>query len=56
MGLEDNLLIDRGELAKSNAQLVTKMRRISEDLGKSVASPNDARQILHLKGLDSVAF
>jgi len=56
VGLEDNLLIDKGELAKSNAQLVTKMRRISEDLGKVVASPDDARQMLRLKGLEHVAF
>ncbi len=56
VGLEDNLLIDKGELAKSNAQLVTKMRHISEDLGKEVASPNDARQMLRLKGLEHVAF
>jgi uncharacterized protein (DUF849 family) len=56
VGLEDNLLIDKGELAKSNAQLVTKMRRISEDLGKVVASSNDARQMLRLKGLEHVAF
>lgn len=56
VGLEDNLMIDKGELAKSNAQLVTKMRRICEDLGKDVASPDDARQIIQLKGLDHVAF
>lgn len=56
VGLEDNLLIDRGELARSNAQLVQKMRRICEDLGASVAGPAEARQVLGLKGLEKVGF
>jgi len=56
VGLEDNLLISRTELAKSNAQLVEKMVRICEDLGKEVADSEEAREILQLKGLDKVAF
>ncbi|MBI5248107.1 MAG: 3-keto-5-aminohexanoate cleavage protein [Desulfomonile tiedjei] len=56
VGLEDNLLISKGQLAKSNAELVEKMRRICEDLGKKVASSEDARAMLQLKGLDKVAF
>jgi uncharacterized protein (DUF849 family) len=54
--LEDNLLIDVGELAVSNAQLVHKMKRICKDLGKEVASPEEARRILGLKGLDKTAI
>ncbi|AFM28004.1 3-keto-5-aminohexanoate cleavage protein [Desulfomonile tiedjei] len=56
VGLEDNLLIAKGELAKSNAELVHKMRRICEDLGKIPASSEEARTILKLKGIEKVAF
>lgn len=52
VGLEDSLMISRGVLAKSNAEQVTKIRRIVEDLGRTVASPEDARAMLHLKGAD----
>jgi len=56
VGLEDSLLISRGELAHSNAQQVAKIRRIVEDLGSAVATPDEARDILDLKGGDRVAF
>jgi len=56
VGLEDSLFISRGELAVSNAQQVAKIRRIIEDLGNSVATPDEAREILALKGGDRVAF
>lgn len=56
VGLEDNLLIDKGHFAKSNAELTYKMRRICEDLGKTPASSEEARAILKLKGIDKVAF
>lgn len=56
VGLEDSLLIARGKLAESNAQQVAKIRRIVEDLGSEVASPDEAREILGLKGADKVAF
>ena len=56
VGLEDSLLISRGKLAESNAQQVTKIRRIVEDLGAQVATPDKAREILGLKGGDKVAF
>lgn len=56
VGLEDNLLISKRELAKSNAQLVEKMRRICEDLGKEIAGPAEAREIIQLKGMEEVAF
>lgn len=56
VGLEDSLLISRGQLAESNAQQVEKIRRIVEDLGSSVATPDEAREILDLKGRDRVSF
>ncbi|PSK80239.1 uncharacterized protein (DUF849 family) [Limimaricola soesokkakensis] len=56
VGLEDSLFISRGKLAESNAQQVTKIRRIVEDLGCEVATPDEAREILALKGGDRVNF
>lgn len=56
VGLEDSLFISRGKLAESNAQQVTKIRRIVEDLGCQVATPDEAREILDLKGGDRVNF
>ena len=56
VGLEDSLWIGRGQLAKSNADQVTKARRILEELGLSVATPNEAREMLKLKGGRNVAF
>ena len=56
VGLEDSLWIGRGRLAESNAQQVAKIRRILEELGLEVASPDDARAILKLKGGANVAF
>ncbi len=56
VGLEDSLFISRGKLAESNAQQVAKIRRIVEDLGSEVATPDEAREILDLKGRDRVAF
>ena len=52
VGLEDSLMISRGVLAKNNAEQVSKIRRIVEELGRSVASPDEARAMLHLKGAD----
>ena len=56
VGLEDSLFISRGELAESNAQQVAKVRRIIEDLGGEIASPDEAREMLDLKGGDRVNF
>jgi uncharacterized protein (DUF849 family) len=56
VGLEDSLYLSRGELAQSNAQQVTKIRRILTELGLEIATPDDARQMLDLKGKDNVAF
>ena len=56
VGLEDSLYIGRGELATSNAEQVRKIRTILEELGMAIASPDDARAILDLKGGDRVNF
>ena len=56
VGLEDSLWLGRGALAKSNAEQVAKARRILEELGFTVATPDDARQMLKLKGGRNVAF
>jgi uncharacterized protein (DUF849 family) len=56
VGLEDSLWIDPGKLAESNAQQVQRARQIIEALGMSVASPEEARGILELKGGDKVSF
>ena len=56
VGLEDSLYISRGKLAESNAEQVAKIRRIVEDLGCEIATPNEARQLLGLKGADRVKF
>jgi uncharacterized protein (DUF849 family) len=49
VGLEDNIYLSKGVLAKGNAELVAKARRILEDLGASLASPDEARAIIGLK-------
>ena len=56
VGLEDSLWLGRGQLAKSNAEQVAKARRILEELGLQVATPNDARDMLKLKGGRNVGF
>jgi uncharacterized protein (DUF849 family) len=56
VGLEDSLWIGRGKLATSNAEQVTKVRRILEELGLEVATPAQARAMLQLKGADQVGF
>jgi len=56
VGLEDSLWIGRGQLAKSNADQVAKAKRLLEELGLQVATPDEARQMLKLKGGRNVAF
>jgi uncharacterized protein (DUF849 family) len=56
VGLEDSLWIGAGKLAESNAQQVRKARDIIEGLGLAVATPDEAREILQLKGKHEVAF
>jgi len=48
VGFEDNVYYRKGELASSNAQLVARMARIGHELGREVATPDEARQILGL--------
>jgi uncharacterized protein (DUF849 family) len=56
VGLEDSLFIERGQLAESNAQQVAKVRRLVEELGFDIATPDDVREMLDLKGADKVNF
>jgi len=56
VGLEDSLYIGKGALARSNAEQVAKIRRIVEELSLEIATADEARQMLALKGGDEVAF
>lgn len=56
VGLEDSLWIKRGQLARSNAEQVRCVRTIIERLGYEIATPDEAREILKLKGGDKVSF
>lgn len=56
VGLEDSLWIGPGRLAESNAEQVSKMVRIVEELGMEVATPDEARAMLGLKGAEKVEF
>ena len=56
VGLEDSLWIGPGRLAQSNAQQVRAVRQVIEGLGLEIASPDEAREMLQLKGGDQVTF
>src|SRR2546430_16874819 len=56
VGLEDSLWLGRGTLARTNAGQVTKIRRILEELGVQIATPDEAREMLKVKGGRNVAF
>ena len=56
VGLEDNLYLEKGVLAKSSAEQVAKIIRIAKELGIQPATPNEARTILNLKGLENVNY
>ena len=56
VGMEDSLWIGPGQLARSNAEQVAKARQIIEGLGLAIATPDEAREILALKGGDKVGF
>lgn len=56
VGLEDNLYLEKGVLAKSNAEQVEKIIRIARELELEPATPQETREILGLKGLDKVDF
>ncbi len=49
VGLEDNIYLSKGVLAKSNAELVEKVVRMAKELGREIATPMDARKILNIK-------
>jgi uncharacterized protein (DUF849 family) len=56
VGLEDSLTIGPGKLAPNNADQVRKIRRILEELGLEIATPDEARTRLRLKGAGQTAF
>jgi uncharacterized protein (DUF849 family) len=56
VGLEDSVYLSRGVKAKTNAEQVRKIRRILEELSFEIATPDEARQMLGLKGADNVNF
>ena len=56
VGLEDSLWLGPGQFARSNADQVRAARQIVEGLGLEIATPDDARELLALKGADKVAF
>ncbi len=56
VGLEDNIYIKKGVLAKSNAELVEKVIKIADLLHRDIATPSDARRILNLKGRENVNY
>jgi len=56
IGLEDNIHLREGVLAESNAQLVERMVRLAGEIGRPVATPDQARAILGLKGRERVAY
>lgn len=56
VGLEDSLFIGKGELATSNAEQVRKIKRILSELSINTATPDEARQMLGLKGSENVSL
>jgi uncharacterized protein (DUF849 family) len=56
VGLEDNLYLEKGIMAKSSAEQVRKIIRIGKEHGLEPATPDEAREILNLKGQDKVRF
>jgi uncharacterized protein (DUF849 family) len=56
VGLEDNIFLGKGQLAETNADLVARIRRILEELSLEIATPDDARELLKLKGPENVGF
>jgi uncharacterized protein (DUF849 family) len=56
VGMEDNLYVEKGVLAKSSADQVEKIIRIGRELGREPATPDEVRQILGLKGINKVKY
>jgi uncharacterized protein (DUF849 family) len=56
VGMEDNLYISKGQMVKSNEESVQKIRHLMEELSLEVATPDEVRKILKLKGKDKTKF
>jgi uncharacterized protein (DUF849 family) len=56
VGMEDSLWYGKGEMARSNADQVRRIRRILEELSIEIATPAEARAMLETKGADGVNF
>jgi uncharacterized protein (DUF849 family) len=56
VGFEDNIYIEKGKLARSNAEQVERIVKLARDMGREVATPDEARKILGLKGKDKVNY
>ena len=56
VGMEDNIFVERGVLCKSNAELVERVVRIAKEFDRDIATPDEARKILNLKGKDKVGY
>lgn len=56
VGLEDNIYLGKGTLARSNAEMIGKMVRILKELGMEPTSPEETREILRLKGKEGTNF
>ncbi|MFZ0927727.1 MAG: 3-keto-5-aminohexanoate cleavage protein [Syntrophobacteraceae bacterium] len=56
VGLEDNLFLEKGQMAKNSGEQVAKIIRIARELGIEPATPDEARKILGLKGFDKINF
>jgi len=56
VGIEDSIYLKKGQLAKSNAEQVAKIRTILNELSLEIATPDEARKMLACKGRNNVAF
>src|SRR3954452_20276769 len=56
VGLEDSIYLEKGRLAESNAEQVEKIARILGELSLEIATPDEAREMLALKGADNTAL
>ena len=56
VGMEDNIFVEKGVLCKSNADLVEKVVKIAKLMGREIATPDETRKILSLKGRDKVNY
>ena len=56
VGLEDSLYLGKGRLARSNAEQVARIRRILEELSLEIATPDETRTMLDLKGRANTGF